>query len=160
MISIRKTTVSTIATALLGLGILSACGVNDAQLVASDTGQQTAATDSSVYIITNLGEAVQEPTSLQVDNSDLVVTINDLKWSNWGSDKATATGTMVRDSTMDGGEGAVFTYPVTVVVDGLRDSQDPAIYTHLVSTPTGDDEGASVEEYQLGTEAATADQAN
>ncbi len=141
MPNITKTVISTVATALLGLATFTACGVEDAAPVATSSEPETADAAGYTYVLTILDEPVQEPETLQVDNSDFVRTLEDLEWSDWGSPEATATGTMVADSRTETGEGRLVTYPVEIVVSDLVQGEALQTYSRLTVTATGDTQG-------------------
>lgn len=152
MSNITKTLAATIATALLGAGAFTACGVEDATPVATSSEPQTSDAAGYTYIFTILDEPVQEPETLQVDNSDFVRTLEDLEWSDWGSEEATATGTMVADSRTETGEGRLVTYPVEIVVSDLVEGEALQTYSRLTTTATGDAEGyPETEEFALNS---------
>jgi hypothetical protein len=147
-----KQIVALAAGAVLTVGGVAACGngaddidrasskSNAQGAVASGTGSAAQGSDAStndleanVWIKTGARDADVEaaPRRMKVDNSDFVRTLKNLTWSNWGKPSATATGTMVADSRMDG-EGELVTYPVTVTASAIKDGEASRYYTQLV----------------------------
>lgn len=123
-----------------GAATLNFNEVEDAAPVVAASHEQTGAVADYTYVFSLLGDPLQEPQTLQVDNSDFVRTLDDLIWSDWGSPEATAVGTMVADSRMDG-EGRLVTYPVKVVASKLVEREALQVYSSLTVISLGDPSG-------------------
>lgn len=155
MLKITRTTAAALATAVLGLGAFSACGVADAKPVPASQ-QQDGGGDAAAdytYLLTVTDDPVQEPGSFLVDNSDFVRSLEGLVWSGWGSAEATATGTLVADSRTETGEGQVVKYPVKVVVSEIVQGEATQTYSKLTVTATGGDRQGypATEEFTLNS---------
>jgi hypothetical protein len=138
--------------AALVVAILAVAGIAAASSGAGRHQKKSPAIESVVYINTVPGNPdafEQQPARMGVDNSDFVRTLKNLRWSDWGKPEATATGTLVADSRMNG-EGRLVKYSVMVVASRLANGEASQRYTRLVITAVTDSQGyPSTEEFAL-----------
>ncbi len=133
--------------ALLLVGGLAACGVEDTRPVAAHP-QADAPTESGTtvrsragvtYLLDCVGEPVARPASYTVACADGNQSLVDLDWSDWGAQRASATGSVVaNDCDPSCAEGSDVRAAVKVVASDLVDGEAAATYGTLTITVTGD----------------------
>ncbi|MEV5000455.1 hypothetical protein [Nocardioides sp. LML1-1-1.1] len=130
--------------ALLLVGGLAACGVEDTTPVAAhpqvETSADAAAARAGVtFLLDCVDEPVSKPTSFTVACADGNQSLTDLEWSNWGADEAIATGTVVANNCDPScAEGTDVKARVRVTASDLVDGEASATYGKLTIKVTGD----------------------
>lgn len=83
-------------------------------------------------------ELVQRPRSFTLSCGDGNQSLDSLRWSNWGADRATASGSMVLNTCEPScANGTMRRYPVRVVASRLVEGEASATYRTLVVTVVG-----------------------
>lgn len=132
---------------LLAIGTLTACGVEDTAPVAAhppadtpaESGTAVQARAGVTYLLDCIDEPVAEPSSYTVACADGNQSLVDLRWSDWGAQRASATGAVIaNDCDPSCAEGSDVRAEVRVVASDLVDGEAAATYGRLTITVTGD----------------------
>ena len=112
---------------------LSGCGGLDTGIKVEGSPVTVAPWSGPVYITDYFGRAWQHPASVFPTGR---ISLDDLKWRDWGSSRPRATG-LATDTTCLSGcpDGDPPGYRVEVVLTGLAKRGDVAYYRHVRLTP-------------------------
>lgn len=154
----RSSAVSRILTAValcLGAAVLAACGVSDTKPVPAPTADKgTAVRARTTYLVDCPDNAMREPKTVVLTCADANQSVENLVWSDWGSDRADATGTVsinLCEPSCAAGKRA--SYDVKVVASDLVVGKSSATYGKLTVTALGDHPSGTrkVESFKLYT---------